>query len=368
LLLSSIMHRAAAAAPVLAAAAFAVKARYVTTDEHSAVLAMCSLGPWQCLKAVPWRLEFFLKLRPLAGQVETLAGEQLRRQWKPRPQDVVVAVPPKSGTTLLLQVTHQLRRGGVWLDDEFEDQTDIIPQLEGGPASLLPQNDINKDQVASPRLFKSHLRFRSCPEDVKRIYCFRDIKDVLVSDWAFTASILESDVPLDSYAFMRVVPGGVDRALKDLCDWWEHRHDPQVCLLFFDDLLEDRFECVRRLQRFLDLEEDPGLASTVAAQSSHEFMSRPENHSKFDDHKIVQEIDRLRGLRRSRPLTGKVRHGGGRSGQGAVLLPDSVQSWIDWRWKCIVQHRLGFANPAEMRAVWAREREEGGKVTDAIAA
>ncbi|CAE7710290.1 unnamed protein product [Symbiodinium microadriaticum] len=67
-----------------------------------------------------------------------------------------------------------------------------------GPASLLPQNDINKDQVASPRLFKSHLRFKSCPEDVKRIYCFRDIKDVLVSDWTFTASILESDVPLDT--------------------------------------------------------------------------------------------------------------------------------------------------------------------------
>ena len=33
-----------------------------------------------------------------------------------------------------------------------------------------------------------------------------------------------------------------------------------------------------------------------------------------------------------------------------------------------MQRRLGFASPAEMRAAWARERAEGGKGTDAIAA
>ncbi|CAE7220965.1 SULT1B1, partial [Symbiodinium pilosum] len=238
------------------------------------------------------------------------------------------------------------------------DQTDVIPQLEGGPASLLPNNDINGEQGDSPRVFKSHLRFKSCPENVKRIYCFRNLKDVLVSDWAFTASIMESDVPLDAFAFMRVVPGGIDRALKDLCDWWEHRHDPQVCIFFFDDLLEDRLQSVRRVQRFLDLGEDASLTSTVAAQSSHEFMSRPENHSKFDDHKIVQEIDRIRGIRRTRPLTGKVRKGGGSAGQGATQLSPEVQSWVDWRWKCIVEPRLGFASPAEMRHAWASERAE----------
>ena len=34
---------------------------------------------------------------------------------------------------------------------------DVIPMLEGGPASLLP-NCINEPQMATPRLYKSHLR------------------------------------------------------------------------------------------------------------------------------------------------------------------------------------------------------------------
>ncbi|CAE7220971.1 EIF4G2, partial [Symbiodinium pilosum] len=57
----------------------------------------------------------------LAGHVETLSKQQLKERWQPQPQDVVVAVPPKSGTTMLLQVAHQLRRRGLWLGtDDFE--------------------------------------------------------------------------------------------------------------------------------------------------------------------------------------------------------------------------------------------------------
>ena len=51
------------------------------------------------------------------------------------------------GTTLLLQICHQLRVGGKWGGDwDFEDQVDVVPTLEGGPASLL-KNDINAEQV-----------------------------------------------------------------------------------------------------------------------------------------------------------------------------------------------------------------------------
>ena len=34
---------------------------------------------------------------------------------------------------------------------------------------------------------------------VKRVYCFRDLKDVLVSDWKFTASMLDSDAWLGMF-------------------------------------------------------------------------------------------------------------------------------------------------------------------------
>ena len=83
-------------------------------------------------------------------------------------------------------------------------------------------------------------------------------------------------MPLETFAVMRVVPGGVDRALKDLCDWWEHRHESDVCFLFFEDVLEDRVAAVERLQGLMELKKDKELAKLVAEQCSHTFMS--ENH------------------------------------------------------------------------------------------
>eukprot|EP00438_Fugacium_kawagutii_P014831 Skav234805 [mRNA] locus=scaffold69:555460:556275:- [translate_table: standard] len=256
---------------------------------------------------------------------------------------------------MLLHAAHQLRMAGAWGSEvDYEDQMDVIPMLEGGPASLLPSNCINQEQMAWPRLYKSHLKCKTFEQiDVKRIYCFRNLKDVLVSDWKFTSSILELDIPLDMFSLMRVLPGGVDRALTDLCDWWEHRHDSDVCFFFFDDVLEDRLGSVERLQEFLALNKDDKVAKLVTEQCSHEFMS--ENHSKFDDHKIIEALDNLTGVKRTGKLVGKVRKDGGKSGEG-VALPLSVKQWIDWRWDCVVRKRLGFESLEEMRDCWAAER------------
>ena len=348
------LGRVVFAAPGVGAIALALKARYLTPEQHSGFLAMWCLGPGECLKTIPWRWQIFWLLRPLQKQIHTLTNEQLIQQWQPREDDVVVAVPAKSGTTMLLQATHQLRMAGAWGDDvNFEDQMDVIPMLEGGPASLLPTNCINQEQPW-PRIYKSHLKCKAFERiKVKRIYCFRDLKDVLVSDWKFTASILESEVPLDTFALMRVLPGGVDRALNDLCDWWEHRHDSDVCLFFFDDILEDRLDTVERLQEFMQLKRDKEVAKLVSEQCSHSFMS--EHHSKFDDHKIIEAIDHFTRINRTGKLVGKVRKDGGKSGAGAVL-PLPVKLWIDWRWEHIVQARLGFRSLEEMRACWAAER------------
>eukprot|EP00434_Breviolum_minutum_P026944 symbB.v1.2.023819.t1/scaffold2190.1/size86289/3 len=304
-------------APAVGATAQALKARYWTPEQHSGFLAMWSLGPGQCLRTIPWRLEILVKLWPVHRHIQTLTTSHDLRQhgFQPHVDDVIVAVPPKSGTTMLLQACHQLRMKGRWGGEvDFEDQMDVIPMLEGGPASLLP-NCINEPQMATPRLYKSHLRCKTLDDlPVKRVYSFRDLKDVLVSDWKFTASMLDSEIPLEMFALMRIVPGGIDRALVDLCEWWEHRNDKAVCFFFFDDVLEDRIESVERLEEFMGLEHDPKLVKIVAEQCSHAFMCK--HHSKFDDHKILAALDARCSFRRTNgdQLVGKVRVDGGRSG------------------------------------------------------
>ena len=74
--------------------------------------------------------------------------------FEPRPSDVFILTAPKTGTTWLQMLCHTLRTSG--LHTEFEDIYQVAPwdQL----AWDLGQ-DLDAEQVAKPRLFKTHLRF-----------------------------------------------------------------------------------------------------------------------------------------------------------------------------------------------------------------
>jgi hypothetical protein len=290
-----------------------------------------------------------------------MIGERRVEAYKSQRQasDVVVDVPAKSGTTWLMQICHQLRMRGE--EHAYDDQMEVMPWLEGGPALVL-EDDVNKPQPASPRVFKSHMTWKylerkGLANDTKVIYCFRDLKDKVYSAWRFFTPIVEYDVPFWAFSTGWVLYD-TDASLNDLCDFWQHRKDANVCLFFFDDLKERHQECVVRVKAFMDIPGGPELVDKVLAQSTHAHMSRPDQTSKFDDHQIVYAMDRKRGITRTVPLTGKVRKDGGGSGSGKEKLADHIREWLDWRWRCIVLPRTGFADLKSMRAAWAQECRE----------
>ena len=75
--------------------------------------------------------------------------ENRETSFKPLPDNVIVAVAPKSGTTWLLHICHQLRMRGAELD--FEYQTEVFTWIE------LAEKVFNLDpgtmpQPAKPRI------------------------------------------------------------------------------------------------------------------------------------------------------------------------------------------------------------------------
>jgi len=337
-------------------AALLCRARFVTTQKHSALLAVATLGPVTSLRAVG--LLFVRVFRKMGIAMKGLKNlSDHIAEYKPQCTDIIVAVPGKSGTTWVMQIAHQLRMRGV--EHDYDDQMDVMPWLEGGPAAVLHQ-DINMEQPAAPRVFKSHLEWPKLSvapfEKSKLVYCFRDVKDQLISFWKFIPPIVHSEISCWAFTTGMVVSGMVDKGLNNLCDFWEHRDDERVCFLFFDDLKEYHEESVVRVQRFMGLGNDENLTKRVVSQSTHEYMSRPDQSKKFDDHKIVFAMDKRRGITRTMPLTGKVRKDGGKIGSGDAL-PQAVKDWVDWRWKCIVLPRTGFVDLASMRRAWRAERQ-----------
>ena len=102
--------------------------------------------------------------------------------FKPLPDNIIVAAPPKCGTTWLLHICHQIRMHGA--EPDFEYQTNITTWLE------LAEKAFNLDpatmpQPASPRLLATHLQYPLVPKGGRIIYCFREQKDMIVSAYYY---------------------------------------------------------------------------------------------------------------------------------------------------------------------------------------
>ena len=254
------------------------------------------------------------------------------------PEDVILAIPPKNGTTWMLHICHQIRMQGV--DPDFDDQANVITWIEA-TKNLLGVDPSTKPQPAKPLLFLTHLPYADVPPGGRRIYCFRDQKDATISAYYFLNSLLSLrgrvSLPMFSNLWLKSVEG----RLKDLLIWWEHRHDENLLLVFFDDLIEDYAGCVRRMAKHMRVDCDEDTIARVVHTTSHAEMSLIS--SKFNSHKLAKIIADKIGetVTPETEYIGRVRKDGGRSGDGQEL-PPAVAERIDQLWKEIVTSKLGF--------------------------
>ena len=96
-----------------------------------------------------------------------------------RPTDVFIAPAPKTGTTWLTMICHQLRTGG---DLNFDDIYQVAPWP---PLSWDLGIDCDADQAAAPRLFKTHQRLSAQPRGGRYLCTVRDPATTILSWWHF---------------------------------------------------------------------------------------------------------------------------------------------------------------------------------------
>ena len=270
-----------------------------------------------------------------------------------RPTDVIVVTSPKSGTAWVTHICHQLRTKGA--EPDFEEQ---VPQVVTILEFSIPfcHTDPNAvTQPAEPRLFFTHLSYDLVPKGGKYIFCFRDQKDTLYSFYLFldTTFSLKGRVSLPNFLTFFNKAQYTANNMRSLLVWWEHRHDDNVLLTFFDDLKEDHAGCVRRIAKFMGFDCDEETIARVVATTTHAEMVK--HHSKFDTHSVVFEFAKGMGDEPPTTLIGRVRRNGGRSGEGSENLPLEVQQQIDEEWRTIVTSKTGYRNLKEMREAWKKE-------------
>ena len=272
--------------------------------------------------------------------------------FNPNPDDVIAAVPPKNGTTWLLHICHQIRMKGAELD--FDDQAEVVTWIEGTKI-LLGMEPADKPQPVKPHIFLTHLSYPFVALGGRRLYCFRDQKDALLSAYRFMDSFLSLKGRVTLPIFSSVWIQSVEHRFKDLLVWWEHRHEPDLLLLFFDDLKEDHAGCVRRIAKHINVDCDEETISRIVHTTTHAEMVK--HHNKFESRKFASIIAEKLGetVLPQGEYVGRVRRDGGKSGQGQQL-PLDVKQRIDQLWKEIVTAKLGFKDLDEMREAWKKER------------
>ena len=270
----------------------------------------------------------------------------------PWPTDVIVATPRKCGTTWLTHICHQLRMGGS--EPDFETQEEVVASIHFSKLYGLDPNTM--PQPADPRVFAAHMCYSALPKGGKLITCMREPSDMLLSFYRFADTVLslKGRVSLPIFCNRYLELGDLKDTLISLVDWWEHRNDQDVLLFFFDDLKEDHIGCVRRIAKFMGVDCSEELISRVVFTTTHDEMAR--HHSKFDSHLVTNIIAKVFGDDPPTEFIGRVRKGGGNSGEGEKALPEEVKEQLEKEWEEIVTAKLGFKNYSEMRQAWKSER------------
>lgn len=297
------------------------------------------------------------------------------------PEDILLVTFPKTGTTMLQQLTHQLRSGG---DMAFRDIHDVIPFVEVNPAYRGDARDVVQ---SSPRLFKTHQPL-SVFSGGRRILLLRDPYTTFVSLYNF---VKERGMPFARRNFVAWsifqeagisdvwVKRLVNRTAKSpeeyarssigwrrevmnrmsyydfMTEFWLARHDPSVLLLCYEDFMgHDRKAWIRVVAKFMGVAASDNLTETVDHMSSKQFM---EQHvEKFDESGIADEINRKNGAPNSDvpySLASKVRtHYGLLDGEA------SIRRQLDAEWRARMHPLSGFERYDDMRRSWAAELRE----------
>ena len=278
--------------------------------------------------------------------------------FKPNQDDVIVAVPPKNGTTWLIHICHQIRMQGQ--EPDFGTQLDVVAWIETAE-TWFGKDPATQQQPAKPRIFITHLPYPLVSTGGRRIYCFRNQKDATISAYHFYNSILLLNDRVSLSIFARAWLQKVEKRLKDLLLWWEHRHDDNLLLLFFDDLKDDHVGCVRQIAKFIGVDCDEDVIARVVHTTSHAEMARCSSKFNATGRKIALRVAEKTGdtLTPESEFSGRVRKSGGKSGEGKQLLPIEIQQLVDQLWQEIISAKLGFQSLEEMRQAWKKEQLRG---------
>ncbi|OQV14914.1 putative Sulfotransferase 1C4 [Hypsibius exemplaris] len=197
-----------------------------------------------------------------------------------RPDDVIVASYPKSGTTWTQAIVEAIMFDEISTVSIFGLDTNRWCNLYSMTPSAIAARP-------SPRLMKMHVPLTLYPQSLiekkcKIIYVRRNVKDVMVSmyHWCRNAPHTHRACPSGSFAefaeaFMDgQVPAG--SYFNNLAAFWSHRDDPNILMLTYEEMSQNPHQTVGKIADFLGRPMGPQQVARIVEATSFGEMKKKE--------------------------------------------------------------------------------------------
>ncbi|XP_029362490.1 cytosolic sulfotransferase 3-like isoform X1 [Echeneis naucrates] len=207
------------------------------------------------------------------------------QNFKARPDDILIATYPKSGTTWVSYILDLMHFGDKCSDRETSIPIYLrVPFLEICVPSLESGKDLADKLTTTPRLIKTHLPVQFVPKsfwenNCRIIYVARNAKDTAVSYFHFDRMNHVQPEPGDWSNFLQKFMQGkmVFGSWYDhVTGWWEKKETySKLHYMFYEDLTEDSGREIDRLCTFLGL--PLSAAAKEAVRTGVTFDSMKQN-------------------------------------------------------------------------------------------
>lgn len=313
---------------------------------------------------------------PINFGVTSVEATRRFRQWVPRATDIVVTTYPKTGTTWVQQICEMLRCDAAGMDESEAMSFEAIEQVQPLVEYAYDVGQCLDDEQRGglhPRMFKSHASLSRSPArfcgdvdgqaDCKYLVTIRDPAAALVSWFNF------QDQKGENSETVFFLGNGSDKCqsadeMLDRCGWplisgntlwetylefWRCRHQPNVMLLAYEDMLSRTDVAVKRIAAFMGIHADEARVARVLARSTKEFMGG-EHASKFDESWVrKQQIQYGRTPVLINPASRVT------AGAKSNTLKSETVERINKQWQLDITSATGLKTYGDMLAQWRQE-------------